>query len=58
MGEDVVAGGDVVAVCAAVVAGVGLGLGNEVIFVLRDDRLAAALASCTYGHGASCGGFD
>jgi hypothetical protein len=55
VGQDVLTGRDVCAVCAAVVAGVGLDLGDELILVLGGDQLVAPLAGHADGHDVSLG---
>ena len=50
MGEDSFAGRDVRAACAAVIAGMRLYLGDQVVFVLGGDRLFASFAVDADGH--------
>jgi hypothetical protein len=53
VGEDALAGGEVLAVGAAVVAGVRLDLGNKFVLVGGGDQLLAAGAGHAEGHGVS-----
>jgi len=55
VGEDALTGGDVRTVCAAVVAGVGLYLGDEFVLVLGGNQFAATLAGHADGHDVSLG---
>lgn len=50
MGEDALPRGDVGATCAAVVACMGLYLGDEAVFVVGGEQFSAALAGHAYGH--------
>jgi hypothetical protein len=53
VGEDALTGWDVRAMGAAVVAGVGLYLGDEFVFVLSGDQFVAARAGHAEGHDVS-----
>ena len=53
--QDVLSGGNVLAVSPSVVAGVGFHFCDEVVLVLRHDHLAAPLARHLDGHVDSMG---
>jgi hypothetical protein len=51
--QDVIASGYMCAVCTAVIASVGLTLGDQGVLVFGGDRLMAAPAGGAEGHGGS-----